>query len=340
MTKTTPSLADARSAALTMQDAIGNVVLGQERAIALLVVAVFARGHVLLEGDVGSGKTTLLRAVARAVGGPFERVEGAIDLAPGDLVYSAYVDEDGRPRVDPGPALRHGEDLAVFFFNEINRARPQAHALLLRLMAERRLKAFNRDYAFPFLQVFADRNRVEREETFELPAAARDRFFMEIGVAAPADVKTRRRLIFDARFHDVDALIEEVPEGIVDFRGLNAIAAAIQENVRASEAVENYVAALAQAVTDPRSAGVEIGGVDMARLVQGGGSARGLSYLVRAARVRAWLAERDFLTPEDIRDLFEPVMAHRIFLDPIYELRREPLVAELCRRAFEIVPAP
>ncbi len=323
-----------------MQEAIGKVVLGQERAVALLVIAVFARGHVLLEGDVGSGKTTLLRAVARAVGGPFERVEGAIDLAPGDLVYSAYVDEDGRPRVDPGPALRHGEDLAVFFFNEINRARPQAHALLLRLMAERRLKAFNRDYAFPHLQVFADRNRVEREETFELPAAARDRFFMEIAIAPPADAATRRRLIFDTRFHDVDALIETLPEGLVDFRGLNATAVAIQEHVRASDAIEAYVAALAQAVTDPRSAGIEIEGVDMTRLVQGGGSARGLSYLIRAARVRAFLAARDFLAPEDIRDMFVPVMAHRIFLDPIYELRREPLVAELCRRAFDVVPAP
>ncbi|MFX5358963.1 AAA family ATPase, partial [Acinetobacter baumannii] len=78
-----------------------------------------------------------------------------------------------------------GEDLSIFFFNEINRARPQVHSLLLRLMAERSVSAFNREYRFPQLQLFADRNRVEQEETFELPAAARDRFLMEIEVPMP-----------------------------------------------------------------------------------------------------------------------------------------------------------
>jgi MoxR-like ATPase len=77
---------------------------------------------VLLEGDVGVGKTTVLRAFARAVGGDFERVEGTVDLMPNDLVYHTYVDSDGKPRIEPGPLLRHGERLTTFFFNEINRA--------------------------------------------------------------------------------------------------------------------------------------------------------------------------------------------------------------------------
>ena len=106
-----------------------------------------------------------------------------------DLVYYTYLGEDGRSRASiPGPVLRHGEDLTVFFFNEINRARPQVHSLLLRLMAERSVTAFNREHVFPLSsQVFADRNRIEREETFELPAAARDRFFMEITMETPKD---------------------------------------------------------------------------------------------------------------------------------------------------------
>src|SRR5580704_8223393 len=156
------------------EDEVGKAGVGQQRVLRLVTIAIFARGHVLLEGDVGVGKTTLLQAVARAIGGAYGRVEGTIDLMPGDLIYHTYIDEDGRPRVEPGPVLRHGEDLAVFFFNEINRARPQVHSLLLRLMAEHTLTAFNREYTFPYLQVFADRNQVEREETFELPAAARD----------------------------------------------------------------------------------------------------------------------------------------------------------------------
>src|SRR5690606_16397774 len=122
----------------------------------------------LLEGNVGYGKTMVLRAFARALGGEFERVEGTIDLMPGDLVYHTYVDAGGKPRIEPGPLLRHGERLTTFFFNEINRARPQVQSLLLRAMAERSVAAFGREFRFPHMIVFADRNRVEREETFEL----------------------------------------------------------------------------------------------------------------------------------------------------------------------------
>ena len=166
----------------------------------------------LLEGDVGVGKTTLLRAAARGLGGAYERVEGTIDLMPADMIYHTFIGEDGRPRVEPGPVIRYGSDLTVFFFNEINRARPQVHSLLLRLMAERSISAFNREYHFPYLLVFADRNRIEREETFELPAAARDRFLMEIGIATPAAADIRKALAFDPRFHDADKLIAAVPE--------------------------------------------------------------------------------------------------------------------------------
>ncbi len=212
-----------RDRAFAFEQAIAGAVIGQEQVIRLLLIAILARGHVLLEGDVGVGKTTLLRAVARALDGPYERVEGTIDLMPGDLVYHASLGADGRPRVDPGPVLRHGEDLAVFFFNEINRARPQVHALLLRLMAERSVTAFDKELALPYLSVFADRNRLEREETFELPAAARDRFFFEVRVEMPGDPEIRRQLIFDRRFHDTDSLIETVTPGLLDYRALPAL---------------------------------------------------------------------------------------------------------------------
>lgn len=335
-----PSLADWRARALEFEREVAKVVLGQERVIRLLTIAVFARGHVLLEGDVGVGKTTLLRAMARAIGGTYERVEGTIDLMPTDLVYDARIGDDGRPRVDPGPLLRRGDDLSIFFFNEINRARPQVHALLLRLMAEGTVSAFGRDYHFPHLQVFADRNRVEREETFELPAAARDRFFMEVQVKAPTDAVSRRALIFDPRFHHMDRLIETIAEGVLDHARLDAIARAIQDGVHASEAIAAYTIALWDAVRAPDAAGITLPGVRMDRLVQGGASPRGMSFLVRAARVRAWLEGRDMIVPEDLRAVFPEVMAHRIFFDPVYEMRREEIASALCRAAFETVPAP
>lgn len=320
--------------------AVGNVVIGQSRVIRLLTIAILARGHALLEGDVGVGKTTLLRCVARALGGPYERVEGTIDLMPADLIYHASLGEDGRPRLDPGPVLRHGPELAIFFFNEINRARPQVHALLLRLMAERSVTAFNRDMALPHLLVFADRNQLEREETFELPAAARDRFFMEIAVHAPTDPDICRQLIVDTRFHDGDALIREVPAGILDYRALTGLGARIQKHVGTTPHLERYLVALWQGLRDPAGAGVAIDGVDMARLVQGGASPRGMSALARAARVHAWLAGRDMVVPEDIRAIFAETMSHRIFIDPIYENRAGALVAELRRQLFARVPAP
>lgn len=329
-----------RDRVAAFEDAIGSVVVGQARVIRMMTIATLCRGHVLLEGDVGVGKTTLLRCVARALGGPYERVEGTIDLMPGDLVYHASIGEEGKPRLDRGPVLRHGEDLAVFFFNEINRARPQVHALLLRLMAERSVTAFNREVALPHLLVFADRNRLEREETFELPAAARDRFFMEIAVETPADAAIRRRLIFDTRFGDVDALVESLQPGLLDYRTLPSLARAIQAAVHTSERLENYLVALWDALRDPAGAGVRIEGVDMTRLVQGGASPRGLGFLVRAARVNAWLAGRAMVLPEDIRAVFPETMVHRIFVGAVYESRADVLVRDLCRQVFDIVPAP
>jgi len=341
--ETTPLAEDLpawRGRAARFEHELGRVVIGQTHAIRMLTIAILARGHVLLEGDVGVGKTTLLRCVARALGGPYERVEGTIDLMPSDLVYHASIGAEGRPRLDPGPVLRHGPDLAVFFFNEINRARPQVHALLLRLMAERSVTAFNTETDLPHLLVFADRNRMERDETFELPAAARDRFFMEISVTIPTDADARRRLIFDTRYHDADALVASVPPALLDYRALATVAPRIQAAIHTSPHLETYLLAVWDAIRAPGSAGVALDGVDMERLVQGGASPRGLSYLVRAARVHAWLAGRDMALPEDVRAVFTETMAHRIFLNPIYERRGETLVRALCRQVFARVPVP
>ncbi|KMO43191.1 ATPase AAA [Methylobacterium tarhaniae] len=333
-------IADWRQVALRFEAEIAKAVIGQDRVIRLVTIAIFARGHVLLEGDVGVGKTTLLRAVARALGGAYERVEGTVDMMPADLIYHTYLAEDGRPRIEPGPVLRRSEDLSVFFFNEINRARPQVHSLLLRLMAERSVSAFNREYRFPHLQVFADRNRVEREETFELPAAARDRFLMEIGMEAPTDPVLRRRLAFDPLFHDTDALIAGIAPDVIDQASVVGIAAALQHGIHASPALEDYVVRLWAAIRDPAQAGIALPDVAMDALVQGGASPRGIAFLIRAARVRAWLEGRDMLLPEDLRAVFAETMAHRIFLEPVYEMRRESIVPALCRAVLDTVPAP
>ena len=329
-----------RDRALQLEAGANRIMVGQERAVRLLLIATLARGHVLLEGDVGVGKTTLLQTLARGIGGAFERVEGTVDLMPSDLVYYTYLTRDGQPRVEAGPLLKHGADLSIFFFNEINRARPQVHSLMLRAMAERSVNAFNAEHRFPHLQVFADRNRVEREETFEIPAAVRDRLFMEITIETPDDPALLRALMTDTRYHDVAVLIEEMEPGIVPFRDLNAVAARIQSSVGTSETLLRYALDLCAATRGPAEFGIELDGVDALRLVQAGTSPRGMSMLLRAARVAAWLAGRSEVVPGDLHAVFGPVVAHRIFFSPIYEMRRSEIAAQLMAGILETVASP
>lgn len=333
-------LQDWRTRALELEAQVSRAVVGQAAVLRMINVALFARGHVLLEGDVGVGKTTVLRAFAAAVGGEFERVEGTVDLMPGDMIYHTYVDADGRPHIEPGPLLRHGEALATFFFNEINRARPQVQALLLRAMAERTVSAFNREFRFPHMTVFADRNRLERDETFELPSAARDRFMFELRMTAPEDAAIRQALVFDPRFHDGDALLAGVERGVVPWRELNDIAATVQDHVQASDALRRYVMDLWAATQAPHRFDVQIEGVDVSRLMAAGASPRGMMALMRAARVVAWLAGRSHVVPDDVASVFPATLRHRLFFAPLYEPRRGRIADALVAQILQRVPTP
>ena len=333
-------LGDWRERALALEREVGRAVIAQQRVIRLATTAVFARGHVLLQGDVGVGKTTLLRALAQVLGGDYARIEGTIDLMPGDLIYYTYISAEGRPAVEAGPLIQHGENLAIFFFNEINRARPQVHSLLLRVMAERSVQAFNREHRFPHLLVFADRNRVEREETFEISSAARDRFMMEVTIEAPADDADRTALMLDARFHDTDRLIAALTPAMVPYRELNAVAEAIQQTVQAAPALQRYVLDLWRATAVPAEYGVRLSDVDAAQLVLAGASPRGMSMLLRAARVAAWLEGRGHVTPEDVQAVFHEVIAHRLVYQPVYEMRRQEISARLMAGIVGSVAAP
>ncbi|MDG1453338.1 MAG: MoxR family ATPase [Methylophilaceae bacterium] len=333
-------LTDWRQHALALESEVNKVVVGQSNPIRLITTSIFARGHVLLEGDVGVGKTTLLRAIARGVGGAYQRIEGTIDLMPNDLVYHTYLGEDGKPHVSPGPILEAGEELSIFFFNEINRARPQVHSLLLRVMAERTLTAFNKEHHFPHMLVFADRNQVEKEETFDIPSAARDRFMMEIPIVVPKDHDIMESLVFDTRFHNVDKLVSGVPENILEYKELNAFSALLQNSVTASPALRQYALELWQATKSPLDYGVKVSGVDMNRLVLSGASPRGMGMLLRAARVNAWLNNRDAVLPDDIHAVFHETIAHRVVFSPVYEMRRTEIAREMLDGIINVIAAP
>lgn len=333
-------LADWRNHALNLESEVNKVVVGQQTPVRLITTSIFARGHVLLEGDVGVGKTTLLRAFTRGIGGGYQRIEGTIDLMPNDLVYHTYLGEDGKPHVSAGPLLMSGENLSVFFFNEINRARPQVHSLLLRVMAERTLSAFNSEHYFPHMIVFADRNQVEKEETFEIPSAARDRFMMEIPIIVPNDDSIMESLVFDTKFHNVDALVDSLKPDILQFDELNAFSSVIQSNINESATLKKYALNLWKATKAPIDFGIKVSGVDMNRLVLAGASPRGMSMMLRAARVNAWLNNRNSVLPDDIHAVFHATIAHRLVFSPVYEMRRTEIARELLSGIMNAVAAP
>lgn len=334
------NLADWRKLAVKLETEVNKVIIGQERPVRLITTSIFARGHVLLEGDVGVGKTTLLKAFTRAIGGGYQRIEGTIDLMPNDLIYHTYLGEDGKPHVTPGPILMSGSDLSIFFFNEINRARPQVHSLLLRIMAERTLSAFNKEHYFPHMIVFADRNQVEREETFEIPSAARDRFMMEIPILIPKNDDMMKSLTFETRFHDADNLVSEVKPNLLKFDKLKDISKTIQETITATDALKNYALNLWKATKSPADYGIKLSDLDMNRLMISGSSPRGMMMMMRAARVNAWLNERSSVTPTDIHAVFHETIAHRLVFNPVYEMRRTVIARDLTNGILNVIKAP
>ncbi len=296
-----------------------NKILGQEKAIKLIIISLFSRGHVLLEGGVGVGKTTLLQIITKLIGGEYERVEGTVDMMPNDIIYHASINDEGKPHISNGPLLKKGENLSIFFFNEINRARPQVHSLLLRAMAEKSISAFNKDVFLPNMVVFADRNQVEKNETFELPAAARDRFMMEISIQAPEEKELRDAIIFNTQFQNTTKLVGDIPKPKFDCKELNAVCDAIQENIQASDHIKNYVENLWLATENPKKFKIDIKEVDIDDFIVAGSSPRGMIMLIKAAKVNAWLNRRTYIEPIDINEIFHEVMAHRLVINRIYE---------------------
>ena len=192
----------------------------------------------------------------------------------------------------------------------------------------------------PHLLVFADRNRVEREETFEISSAARDRFMMEITIDAPSTLEDRRTLMFDPRFHDTDRLVGALAPAMVEYQALNEVGALVQRSISASDALADYALALWQATAAPQDYGVRLPDLDVSRLMLAGASPRGMSMLLCAARVSAWLQDRSYVTPEDVQAVFFESIAHRLCYQPVYEMRRHEIAGPLLSGILHGVAAP
>jgi len=156
----------------------------------------------------------------------------------------------------------------------------------------------------------------------------------------PDDEAVRRTLVFDPSFHDADALLARIAPGVLPWQELDRVGAAIQRRVRSSPALERYVLDLWRATQTPHELGVRIPDVDVAQLVLAGASPRGMMALVRAARVAAWLAGREHVTPDDVREMVPATLGHRVFFTPVYELRRAAIADALIAQILEKVPTP
>ncbi|MFG1478422.1 AAA family ATPase [Xanthobacter sp. V4C-4] len=281
---------------------MNDAILGQPAFVDLLLVAVLADGHLLVEGAPGLAKTKAIKALARAIDCDDQRIQFTPDLLPSDLTGTdIFRPEDGSFRFQPGPVF-HNFILA----DEINRAPAKVQAALLEAMAERQVTVGGVTYALPHLfLVMATQNPIEQEGTYPLPEAQLDRFLLHVKIDYP-DIAAERRILRLVRGEANGEVVEfgaPLAQSVI-FAARKAALATYM-----SAAVEEYLLQLVFATRTPTLYGDDLDG-----LVSFGASPRGSIALDRCARAHAWLRGRDFVTPEDVQAVAKPVLRHRILL--------------------------
>jgi MoxR-like ATPase len=312
---TLPKVAERANAVL---DEIERAVIGKRAELSLVVMGVLADGHVLLEDFPGLAKTLAARSLARATSIDFSRVQFTPDLMPADVTGSSIWNQrDADFELRPGPVFTN-----LLLADEINRAPPKTQAALLEAMQERQvtIEGETHPLARPFI-VLATQNPVEYEGTYPLPEAQLDRFLLRTGLGYPgADDEwemLRRRL--ERREDDVEI------RPVVDRETLLAMQAAV-ETVHVAPSVGRYIVELVGATRESTSVAV-------------GASPRGSLALVKLARCAAVLDGRDFVTPDDVKRVAVPGLAHRLMLEPELWVRRLT-GADVVREVLAAVPTP
>lgn len=272
-------------------NSLNHVLFGKEKEIRLLLNALLADGHVLIEDVPGTGKTTLAKALAVLVGADFSRIQFTPDLLPGDVTGGAiYRQNTGTFEVHRGPIFTQ-----ILLADEINRASPRTQSSLLEAMEERQVSLEGIRHELPALfMVLATQNPVEFHGVFPLPEAQMDRFIIRLSIGYPdeaTELKILRTELFSKPIQSLQQVI--TPDQILNIREE-------VKKIHVEEALERYIISIVLATRS--HAGLRLAASPRA----------GLSML-RMAQANAYLDERDYVTPEDIQFVIKPAMAHRIF---------------------------
>jgi MoxR-like ATPase len=325
-----PEPTAAATAFSTLRTELGHCIIGQEALIDRLLIALLADGHLLVEVAPGLAKTTAIKELAARIEGDFHRVQFTPDLLPADLTGTEiYRPQTTTFEFQRGPIFHN-----LILADEVNRAPAKVQSAMLEAMGERQVTVGRDTYALPALfLVMATQNPIEQEGTYPLPEAQLDRFLMHVRVDYP-QAAAEAAILKLARERAREALAAPAtPTRIVSQAQVFAARAAVLEMHLAPQ-LEEYIVQLVLATREPSRYGEEL-----KRWVAYGASPRGTIALDRCARAHAWLAGRDYVTPEDVHAIATDVLRHRVLLS--YEAEAEGVNSDrVVATLLERVPLP
>lgn len=309
-----------------LKNSLNKIIVGQHELIDKILISMLANGHILLEGVPGLAKTFTVNTLSKLINTEFQRIQFTPDMLPADLIGTLiYNQKTGEFDTRKGPIFSN-----IVLADEINRSPAKVQSALLEAMQERQVTIGENTFQLtaPFL-VMATQNPIEQEGTYPLPEAQMDRFMFKLLVDYPNQESEKIVLRQNTKLNDIDKMESIVsPENILD-------AQKIIHDIYVDEKVEDYVLNLVFATRDPNKFGLN----DLEGIIDFGASPRATINLIRAAKARAFIEHRGYITPEDIRYIGADILRHRVILT--YEAEAEELTPDdVIKRLFEVIEIP